>query len=430
MFFNPRGQYLNYALFLGVSIFLTFIISPIQFLNRMSVLTALSTVAAGWDFPIITPDWLFGVFLYPSISNGLFFWVNGTPFIERVIISIPIIILILSSIVYLYKNDKKLFMLSFSFLVFIFGFYFYFVLKELSSPTFTGEGYKAYKLITYFIPVIIISGFCYFRNFKLGSVKKMSRSKIFAGATILILVCANIFSAGLIIEANYRLSTTIDENIIGLQNISKFENVTSVNVLEPPWWSQMWIYYFLFDKETVHLKYSSYYPASPQVGQWNLKKTTNQDIISVSNLSDSSVKIVINSDYYLERDNSLNISFNKGWYGLEANQKSIWRWSGENNETPSIILSNDENDQYIDVKLNASPLNPENKFSVVMDGKKIMDCPNDYCEINMIYLKRGEHILAFEPKIPPQSTGTNDPRYLGYLFSNITISSSASMHAV
>jgi len=424
LFFKPRRHYLNCTVFLGVSIFLTFIISPFQFVNRMNVLTKFTTISAGWNLPTITPDWLFGVFLYPSISDRLFFGVNGTPFIERMIISIPIILLVLSSIVYLYKNDKKLFLLVLSYFVFIFSFYCYFEFKELSSPMFTGEGYKAYKLITYFIPIIILSGLCYFRNFKIGSINEISRSKFFGGAILLILLCANIFSAGLIIEANYRLSSTINDNIIDLQNNSEFENVTSVNVLEPPWWNQMWIYYFLFDKHIVYLKYSAYFPASPQVGQWTLKSTTNQDILSVSNLSDSSVKIIINSDYYLEKNNSLNISLNKGWYGLESDQNSRWRWSGVNNETPSIILTNNGNDQYINMKINASPLNPENKFFVVLDSKTIMDCPNNYCEINMLYLTGGEHILAFEPKIPPQPTGTNDSRYLGYLFSNIRISGS------
>jgi hypothetical protein len=252
----------------------------------------------------------------------------------------------------------------------------------------------------------------------------MSRSKFLAGAIILILLCANIFSAGLIIEANYRLSTTIHENIIDLQNISKFENITSVNVLEPPWWNQMWIYYFLFDKEIVHLKYSSYFPASPQVGQWTLKRTTNPDILSVSNMTDSGDKIILNHDYFLEKNNSWNILLNLGWYELESNQNSLWRWSGADNEIPSITLTNAEKDQYIDVKLNASPLNPENRFSAVLDGKKIMDCPNNYCEINKVYLSKGKHILAFDPKIPPQSSRTSDPRSLGYLFSNITISNS------
>lgn len=429
-FFRSRMHYLNCALFLGVSIFLSFIISPLQFVNRMSILTKFSTSAVGWDFPIITPDWLFGIFLYPSIVNGLHFWANGTPFIARVIISIPIIILIISSLVYLYKNDKKIFVLSLSFLVFGFSFYCYLVLKELSSPTFTGEGYKAYKLITYFIPIILLSGFCYFRNFKIGSIKEMFSSKFFAGALLLALLCANIFSAGLIIDANYRLSTTINENIIDLQNISKFENITSVNVIEPPYWNQMWIYYFIFDKKIAHLKYSSYFPKSPQVGQWTLKGLNNPDILSVSNLTYSSVKIIINSEYYLEKNNSFNIAFDKGWYGIESNKKSTWRWSGANNETPSIILTNDDNNQYIDMKLNASPLNPGNRFSVVLDGKKIMDCPNNYCEINMLYLTRGKHILTFDPKIPPQSTGTRDQRYLGYSFSNIKISSSSYVQAV
>ena len=187
----------------------------------------------------------------------------------------------------------------------------------------------------------------------------------------------------------------------------------------------MWIYYFLFDKKTVYLKYSSYYAASPQIGEWTLYESQAPDIFTLSNFTNMSNIIQINNDYYLGENSPLDISLYKGWWGIESNQNTHWRWSGANNDIPSIKLTNNgDKELYIDLKLNESPLNPENKLFVVLDNQQIRNCPSTYCEITNLSLSPGSHILQFESSLPPQSPGSGDPRYLGYMFTNIMISKS------
>jgi hypothetical protein len=228
-------------------------------------------------------------------------------------------------------------------------------------------------------------------------------------------------SAFSMISTNKDRLLFISEDINDLEKINNFENVTSINIQEPPYWNQMWIYYFLLDKQRVYLKYNSYYSASPQIGEWTLKEN-NSDILSLLNFTNSSNIIPINRIYSLEKNSSCDISLYKGWYDLESNQDAKWRWSGEKNETPSIEIDCNNEEQLINMKMNYYSLNPENNFSVLMDGNKISACSNNYCEIYNINFSKGKHILSFDPKLPPQLSGHRDPRYLGYGFSKIVIS--------
>jgi|GEM_PF-7102126 hypothetical protein len=287
--------------YLLLTFFITFLISPFSFSTRAISLITLNDVAAGWNLPVLTPDWIFGM-----IVNNFFSLQQQEPIILRILLSLPLVLLVIFSFYYLFKNERKLFYLFGSYFSFVTIFYCYLVVKEFLSPDFTGEGYKAYKLISYFIPIIVLAGLFYFKDFHFEFLSKNFRKKI-PFLFLLLLIIWNIGVAFVFISESPNRFEPIPENTIDLQNISRFENVTSINVLEPPEWNQMWIYYFLFDKKIVHLKYSSYYPASPLVGQWTLINTKNQSINSISNLSNPSDKIIINSDYYLERGDHISL---------------------------------------------------------------------------------------------------------------------------
>jgi hypothetical protein len=399
--------------YISLIFFITFLISPFLFFNRIIFLISYNNVVAGWDMPVLTPDWIFGL-VVNTFSR------QPEPILIKILLSLPVVLLVIFSFYHLFKDERKLFYLFGSYLCFVSFFYCYLIIQEFFSPNFTGEGYKAYKLISYFIPIILLTGFYYFKVFQFAFASKNFGKKIPIFVFLSILIIWNIGSALVFISESSNQLGLIKENVIDLQKISKFENVTSINIQEPPYWNQMWVYYFLFDKKAIYLKYSSYYAASPQLGQWTLKGA-NQDILSESNFTNSTETITINPDYYLVKKDSFDVFLKKGWYDLESSQNARWRWTGADNETPSLLMNSYENEQYIDINLYCSPLNPENRFSVLLDGKKIMDCPNDYCEIENIYLTKGEHILAFDPKLPPQSPGTRDQRYLGYNFANITI---------
>ncbi len=402
----------------SITLFFTFLIAPVSFIERIRFLIDFNNAVAGWNMPVLSPDWIFGL-----VGSNI--WMQSSPILIRILLSMPIIVLFIGSIYYLFKKERKLFFIFGSYLILVFVFYWYLIIENfLLSPTFSGDGYKAYKLITYFIPIILLTGLYFFNCYFSDNSKTSFRKKIAVYALLCLLILGNVLSASAMIFVSTSNSGSIKQDTIDLQNNTNLENVTSINVQDTSFSNQMWIYYFLFDKKTLFLKTPTYFAASPQIGQWTLMETSTSDIISILNFTNDSDKILINNGYYLMKKNvSLDVSLNKGWYGLESNQNSVWRWTGSNNETPSLILNNDE-DQYIDVKLIYAPLNPENSLSVLLDDNKIMDCPSVHCEINNIYLSKGKHILAFEPKLPPQLPGTNDQRFLDYNFENITISKS------
>jgi hypothetical protein len=283
--------------YLLLTFFITFLISPLSFRNRVISLITLNNSAVGWNLPILTPDWIFGL-----IVNNFFSLQQQEPTILRILLSLPIVLLILFSFYHLFKIERKLFYLFGSFFSFVTIFYFYLIIKEYLSPDYTGEGYKAYKLITYFVPIIILTGLFYFKDFHIESFSKNFRKEIPVLIFLLLLIIWNIGVAFVFISQSPNRFELIPESTIDLQNISRFENVTSINILEPPSWNQMWIYYFLFDKKLVYLKYSFYYPASPQIGDWTLINTKNLSMNSILNSSDSSSIVKLNSDYTLKKN--------------------------------------------------------------------------------------------------------------------------------
>jgi hypothetical protein len=397
------------VLFFIVSLF------PVSVIQIFGRLLALNSAVVGWDRPILSPDQVLGFVGY-SISGV------QVLFISSLVLSVVFLVMCFYSMKSLYTDNKKLFLFSVSNLLFVLFFYLYLISKEVISPSFSGDGYKAFKLVTYFLPIILVSCLYYFKNLELKISKKDPGQKTLALGLLGLLLVGNILSAGAMISISENHFLSVSKDIAGITAVDNFENVTSINVQDPEFWTQMWIYYFLFEKHRLYLKNPTYYGASPQTGEWTLKKTNNADILSLLNFTKSGNTLPINNVYYLEKNSSCDIVLYKGWYGLESHQGSSLRWSGKENETPSLDINCSDEDQSVTMKLNYYPINTENNFSILMDGKKITTCSNTYCEIINMNFSRGNHILSFEATIPPQLVGLIGSRYEGYAFSKIEIS--------
>jgi hypothetical protein len=251
----------------------------------------------------------------------------------------------------------------------------------------------------------------------------MKKIVIFSFLTLLII--GNIGSMASMISFTTNQSTMINKNIIDLHKLNLNENITSINIIEGLWWDQMWIYYFLFENKTVFLKYRTYYADSPQNGEWTLVKKSGEDIFYYSNFQEFNNIIILNKEYYLENKSFREFSFNNGWYELESNNDTKWRWTGQSNITPGLELNLIEN-QSINMFLQYSSLNKTNALTILLDNETIKDCnDNNYCSVENINLTRGKHILVFNTKLPPELPGNGDPRPLSYSFTNITIINTA-----
>lgn len=401
-------------------LFFIVILFPVSVIQIFGRLMMLNSAVVGWDRPILSPDEVLGLVGY-SISGV------SILFISSLILSVIFLAMCFSSMKLLYTDNKKLFLVSVSNLLFVLIFYLYLITKEAIFPSFTGDGYKAFKLVTYFLPLILVSCLYYFKNVELIISKKDSWQKTLALGLLGLLLVGNIGSACAMIYVSEGNFLFVSEDITGLKAVDNFENVTSINVEDPTYWTQMWAYYFLFDKHRLYLKYPTDYAASPQIGEWTLKKTNNADILSLVNFSKYGNTLPINNFYYLEKNSSCDIVLSRGWYGLESGPDTKRRWSGYKNETPSLDFSCNDEDESVTMKLHYYPINPENNFSIFLDSKKITTCSNTYCEVTNMNISKGNHILSFEARIPPQLPGNDipkyaNPRYVGYAFSKIEIS--------
>jgi hypothetical protein len=279
-----------------VPFFFAFLLSPFAVFQVFKDIMVYDTIL-GWEMPPLFPNWAFGIAGININNQNISMQLN--PIVD-VILSILIVLIAFLSFIHLYKKEQKLFYLSISFISFFVVLYSYLELKELSSFSFTGDSYRAYKLFTYFIPIILLSGLSYFRNFKIGSLTKMSKSHIIGLAFLFLLVLGNIWSASAIILTNYEKSVTIKEDILDLQKITEMDNVTSINIITDSWWNQMWEYYFLFMDKKLYLKYETYHHNSPQVGEWTLQEIKPSDRITIDNTDPNIIKI--NKGYFLTKN--------------------------------------------------------------------------------------------------------------------------------
>lgn len=400
-------------------------------INRLKeVINFSQPITAGWYVPIVSPEQILGlvgndVGWFPTAQNAANYS-TPLPFFVRFLLSIIVIYILFISLKKLFQSDRSLFYFGIVFLAVIFCGYVYFSALELASPTFTGNGYKAYKLLTYSIPLIILFFLAYFRDIDLVNIRGKNWQYVLV---IVLLIAGNIWSSTAMMDMVYQKSYPIKSNIIDLQKINNIQNVSSINVEESRYSDQMWIYYFLFMNKTLHLKTTTYFQKSPLIGEWTLK-SNHMDILNLGNLDK---KIQINNDYYLvKNDSSIDIFFLKdGWYipeyyDPEHYEKGAFRWSGNNNTSPSLGVKV-ANLTTLDLDLYYYSLQQNNSFSVELDDTKITDCiDKNVCEIKQLTLTPGSHVLKFEPKLPPTSPGSADPRTLSYAFIYVNMTSNMS----
>lgn len=269
------------------------ILFPTLSLIRFNELISYSNVVVGFNANPLLPSWIMGM-LTEIVQPDQLIWMHMTLFsAAAIILSVIVVVVVCLSLRHLYFQDKDLFTLSIIFGIFIFSFYAYLIFKELVSPGFTGEGYKAYKLVTYFIPFFIVVGLAYFNKFNFR--EHYDTKKIAAVIVLILLVGLNIFSAVQIIFVNYQRNIPIDPSIIELQNIGGITNITSINVDDPDVLENMWIYNFIFP----HKKTYSSYHHSPLLGEWTIKRGTDVELKEFLNNSTNESTVRVNANYYL-----------------------------------------------------------------------------------------------------------------------------------
>jgi len=194
--YPSRTRVFHALSFLLLTIFFTFLISPLTFIDRLHQTFFLSVSSGGLDLPFLYPDGIFGLNVYSLLSQS-------TPAIITVALSVVALIAVLVSFDRMYKENYQLFSLALASVVLVLFVYSFYSLQEAMSPSFSGDGYKAYKVMTYFIPILVLSALYYWKDLRLSTLAGgYDSKKIFSCGVIFLFIVGNLCSAGVMIAAS------------------------------------------------------------------------------------------------------------------------------------------------------------------------------------------------------------------------------------
>ncbi len=399
----------HWIYFVMATLVVTLILSPYRAKVLVSSLIPTATLASGWFIPWISPDSLFGLIAMDNSS------LQSHTGLLRYVLSIPLAVMMIVGFVHAYEADRKLFLLagSTTFVVLI-G---YVILAFIGRIEGSWGGYKSYKLLSFFLPVVLLGSLMLFRNLDF-TLKDRIRDPL--PLLLAMLLGCNLYSSYKISTQMSTFHRSVSKDMADLKKIENLSSVQSINILGTDWWDIMWAANFLMRKK-LYFETSTYrgYFSSALMGEWDLERLGG--VLRTVGFNEVET-IVVNSSYVLKKAGTagtLTVQLGKGWYDSEVTH----RWTGKGSDVVTIIFQSPTDELAIDFRATYWPLDPNNRISIYLHGDKIVDCPdNKFCQISHMILSKGQNTLEFRTAIPPAPPGTHDRRRLGYAFTAIEIS--------
>lgn len=259
--FHARSYHIffNWTLFVIAVLGLTFILSPYRARVSILDLVMLAKIEAGWYMPWFSPDTIFGL----TFSKV---YLNAHKWFIRFLLSVPLLIIIVCGFIKAYKRDLRILLLSGSFLfVLLAG---YIMLCYMGRADVGWGGYKSYKLLSFFLPLILLSSLILFSNEELPS---NHRVYYLLPISLTLLIACNFFSSGAVSMRVSMVHRAVSPDMAELKKIGGNPLVESVNILGTDWWDILWEANFLMRKK-LYFETSTYAgrTASSLDGKWNL----------------------------------------------------------------------------------------------------------------------------------------------------------------
>jgi len=331
-------------------------------------------------------------------------------------LGIFLIVVVLLGLLRVCKADFSLFLLAASFLCVSWTGY---VILAFAGRTPAGwGGYKSYKLLSFFLPQVLLSSLLLFRN-----VELQMKHRVYV-LLLLMFLGGNTYTCYKMVKHMVKSHRTVNRDLADLKKLEQNPLVASLNILGSDTWNILWPVNFLLRKK-LYFETTSYAGrvASSLDGQWDLKREsgTADDMPHISGFDNCAETLPVNSSYILQKANGtvLKARLGIGWYGSEI----TYRWTGGDLNLSRIILQSALDQLAVSFRAEYWPLNQNNHLSIYLNGEKIVDCPNNsFCKVESVMLSQGENILELRPAIPPEFPGNGDPRRLSYAFRSIEIS--------
>lgn len=267
-------------------------------------------------------------------------------------------------------------------------------------------GYKPFKLLTFFSPIL----WCCL----LLILRRQHARGLLATVQVLLalaLVTGNGIRGVQFIRWVDSHHQYISAELADLTRLEADPRIASINIETSNFWTNMWETIFLFHKP-LHHKISTYYNKSSLSGEWTVLERNGGDRILRVQRCEAET-IVVNDRFAAVRGAELFADWGLGWQGDEQTH----RWTAEQTSSIRLIASRAE---AVRAQLAYYPLKSSNRLSVRVNGRFVMDCPPQTCSFEM-KLDPGETSLELVgsglPEVPPM----NDDRRLGFSLSEIRL---------
>lgn len=216
---------------------------------------------AGWFIPFLSPDVVFGLF---KTELHLPYFRPSHPAWMRVAVSMPLVALIFLGIIKNWPTKRRTALLSTIFVVYLFGGYV--ALSYLGRTDEGWGGYKSYKFISYYLPLLLMSAFSYFDR----SMESFKRIAWFS-VTMILLLIPNVRYSYKIMKMAGEGHLMVTPQIVELKRLESNDQIRSINVLHENQWEAMWEANFLIRKKLYFNKDFCYgREASPLEGEWDM----------------------------------------------------------------------------------------------------------------------------------------------------------------
>jgi len=253
------GPVARYAVLTACTAALLYFMSPFRAGWLIGYLQQMGGVKAGWFIPWLTPDRYLGFLPHGTLALVL-------PLVPRTILSLALLGLCVLGLARTFRDDPDAFCVAASTLFVVWSGYFLLALLDQEGGQL--GGYKSYKFVTFFLPMLLLASWTLFR--RLPSWHAVVRSP---GMLVLIgvLFGANLMGDRASARAQMPHARIVDQDLAGVGAISHDEQIESVNLLHNHGWKLLWMNNFLIDKRLCFLA-SSYSgrAASPLNGGWDL----------------------------------------------------------------------------------------------------------------------------------------------------------------
>ncbi len=237
-------------------------LSPFRMYSFLSILTNTATSSAGWFIPYLWPSELLG------ITGGVFFGVR-IPWYISLTISMAILISVCFFYFKLSWKDKK-FAIPFLFVILAIGAGSIILAFAETAKSGFG-GYKSFKLISFFLPLMVL---CYFAVIANGFSRCNKTERIVFIVAFVPMVCVILLSSIILNKYVYNHGKRVPSFYEELSIIDKDPSVSSINILGDSFWEPMWESYFLINKN-LFFESPSYYPSTPLNGEYDLVSKVN-----------------------------------------------------------------------------------------------------------------------------------------------------------